>query len=55
LRVPFLIFFSKPFGVRRELAERRPWESMAKYLGNVSVMNLFFGFTYIAVGMKRTG
>jgi len=55
LFVPFLIFFSKPFGVRRELAGRHPWESMAKYLGNVSVMNLFFGFAYIAVGMKRTG
>jgi len=52
LFVPFLIFLTKPFGVRRELAERHPWESIKKYLGNVSIMDLYFGFTYIAVGEK---
>jgi ubiquinone/menaquinone biosynthesis C-methylase UbiE len=52
LFVPFLIFLTKPFGVRRELAECHPWESIGKYVGNVSVTEFYFGFTYIAEGKK---
>ncbi len=52
LFVPFLIFLTKPFGVRREIAERHPWESIRKHLGGVSITELYFGFTYIAVGEK---
>ncbi len=52
LFVPLLVFLTKPFGVRRELAERHPWESIGKYLGGVSITELYFGFTYIAVGEK---
>ncbi len=52
LFVPLLIYLTKPFGVHRELAERHPWESFEKYLGGVSITELYFGFTYIAVGEK---
>lgn len=52
--VPLLIFLTRPFGVRRELAERHPWESIEKYLGDVSITELYFGFAYIAVGEKGT-
>lgn len=54
LFVPFLIFLTRPFGVRRELAERHPWESIKKWLGNLSMTEFYFGFTYIAVGEKGT-
>ncbi len=52
LFVPLLVFLTKPFGVRRELAERHPWEAIEKYLGNVTIIELYFGFAYIAVGEK---
>lgn len=52
LFVPLLIFLTRPFGVQRELAERHPWESIEKYLGNVAITELYFGVTYIAVGEK---
>jgi ubiquinone/menaquinone biosynthesis C-methylase UbiE len=54
LFAPLLIFLTRPFGVRKELAERHPWESIEKCLGNISMTELYFGFTYIAVGKKAT-
>lgn len=53
LFAPLLIYLTRPFGVRRDLAERHPWESIEKYLGNVSITELYFGFSYIAAGEKR--
>ena len=47
---PFLVFLVRPFAVSMELAKRHPWEAMEKYLSNVSVRELFFGFAYIASG-----
>ncbi len=52
--VPILVFLTKPFGVQRELAERHPWASIEKHLGYVSIIERYFGFTYIAVGTKET-
>jgi len=52
LFTPALIFLTKPFGVERGLSDRQPWESMKKYLANVSVTDLYFGFTYIASGKR---
>jgi demethylmenaquinone methyltransferase/2-methoxy-6-polyprenyl-1,4-benzoquinol methylase len=39
-----------PFGVRAELANRRPWESVERYLKEVAVSDLYWGFAYIAAG-----
>jgi ubiquinone/menaquinone biosynthesis C-methylase UbiE len=50
---PVLIFLTKPFGVSRELADRHPWESIQKYLRNVSMKEFYSGFVYIAAGEKR--
>ncbi len=47
---PLLLPLFRPFGVTLDLAERHPWESMEKYLKNVTVEDFFLGFTYIASG-----
>lgn len=51
--VPFLLLVTRPFGVRLEMADRHPWESIEKHLGNVSLKELFLGFAYVASGEKR--
>lgn len=43
---------ARPFGVTLDLAGRHPWESMARYLGSVSMTELYFGFAYIAVAQR---
>lgn len=48
--VNFGVLISSPFGVSLDLVERHPWESMEKYLTNISFRELFFGFSYIASG-----
>jgi ubiquinone/menaquinone biosynthesis C-methylase UbiE len=55
LLAPFGIFLAKPFGVQKELAERHPWESMGKLLANISMIELYGGFSYIAAGERRAG
>jgi demethylmenaquinone methyltransferase/2-methoxy-6-polyprenyl-1,4-benzoquinol methylase len=55
LFAPFLIFLTKPFGVRRELAERRPWESIGKYLENVSVTEFYFDSLILQQERRETG
>jgi ubiquinone/menaquinone biosynthesis C-methylase UbiE len=49
---PLLIFLTRPFGVTKDLAVRRPWESMEKYLENVYLRNYYMGFVYIAAGER---
>ena len=39
-------------GVSMELASRRPWESLNKYLRNTTMTELYLGFTYIATGER---
>ncbi len=41
-----------PFGVSLDLADRKPWQVMTKYLSRVTVTELFGGSVYIAVGEK---
>lgn len=52
---PLYIFITKPFGVTRELSFRHPWESMEKYMEDTSFHELFWGFSYISVGIKGEG
>ncbi len=42
----------KPFGSSDQVLQRRPWEVMPKYLANVQMTGLYFGFLYFAVGTK---
>jgi demethylmenaquinone methyltransferase/2-methoxy-6-polyprenyl-1,4-benzoquinol methylase len=47
---PLLILLVRPFGATREVAKRRPWESIERHLKLVAFRELFFGMVYIAVG-----
>jgi ubiquinone/menaquinone biosynthesis C-methylase UbiE len=42
----------KPFGSSDDVLQRRPWEEMPKYLADVQITELYFGFLYFAVGTK---
>lgn len=50
LVVRFGVFLTKPFGVSLDLMDRHPWESIKKYLTEVSFTELYGGFAYISVG-----
>jgi demethylmenaquinone methyltransferase/2-methoxy-6-polyprenyl-1,4-benzoquinol methylase len=42
----------RPFGVRLEYAEHRPWASLQRYLHEVSYEEQYFGANYVSVGEK---
>ncbi len=42
-----------PFGGTLEMATRKPWESLKRYLAGAESRELFHGGAYIAVGEKR--
>ena len=44
------VFLTKPFGVSLDLMDRHPWESISRYLAEVSHTELYGGFAYISVG-----
>ncbi len=50
--IKFGAWITRPFGVTLDLTSRHPWESMQKYMQNVSVEELYLGFCYIATGKK---
>lgn len=50
--VPLAVAIMKPFGVSRDLAERHPWTSIRRHLGNLTMEELYGGFAYIAAGEK---
>lgn len=39
-----------PFGVTLDLADRHPWESLERHLPGTRFRELYFGFSYLAVG-----
>lgn len=47
---PLLVPLVRPFGATLDLAQRHPWESMRKYLKNVTVEDVYLGFVYISAG-----
>ncbi len=52
LLAPLAVLITSPFGVSIEMASRHPWESIDKYLLNPTMIELYGGFTYIAVGER---
>ena len=52
LFVPLVVFVTRPFGVRIEMAERHPWESIDRYLVNTTLTALYMGMAYMAVGER---
>jgi len=49
---PLLAPIIKPFGGTLEMAERRPWESIDKYMKHTSFAELYMGIIYIAAGER---
>jgi|APTNR8051073442_1049403.scaffolds.fasta_scaffold02700_8 demethylmenaquinone methyltransferase/2-methoxy-6-polyprenyl-1,4-benzoquinol methylase len=47
---PLLASATAPFGVRLEMADRHPWESIERYLPNSRMTEYYGGFVYLAVG-----
>lgn len=50
--VKLFVAITSPFGVTLDLAERKPWEVMAKYFPRVEISEQFAGSVYIAMGEK---
>jgi len=44
------VLVNRPFGVTLDLAERHPWESVARHLRNPRLSEFYHGFAYLAVG-----
>jgi ubiquinone/menaquinone biosynthesis C-methylase UbiE len=44
------VIFTRPFGVSRDLADRHPWGSIARYMTLIEFKELFFGGIYLCVG-----
>lgn len=44
------VMITRPFGVIEDQIHRQLWASMDKYLANLSVKELYFGFAYLAGG-----
>lgn len=44
------VLITKSFGVTLDLTDRKPWEVMTQYFSHVTVIELFAGSVYIAVG-----
>ena len=51
--VQFMLLITKPFGVTLDLAERHPWESIARHLTQPTMEEFFLGFVYLATGRSQ--
>lgn len=53
-----VLFFLKSYGVTKTILQRKPWEivqkTMKAQLGSVEKRGFWFGFFYLASGMKKT-
>jgi hypothetical protein len=49
---PFLLTLARPYGTTMDLADRRPWESIGSYLGNINIKEFYFGYAYVASGRR---
>lgn len=50
--VRLMVWLTRPFGVTLDMADRRPWESLARHLRYRSFEELYFGFAYLAVAER---
>jgi ubiquinone/menaquinone biosynthesis C-methylase UbiE len=46
-------WLNKPYGVSLELAHRHPWESIRRYLHEVTYREYYFGGLYLSVGQSQ--
>jgi ubiquinone/menaquinone biosynthesis C-methylase UbiE len=47
------VLLNRPFGVSLDLAERHPWESVARHFAHPKVVEFYHGFAYLCVGEAR--
>ncbi len=48
------VLLTGAFGGTLEMASRKPWSSLSKYLNLVQFDEMYFGGAYIATGEERT-
>ncbi len=46
--IPLMLLTTRPFGISLDLADRHPWESLSRHLGNLEMEDTAFGFVYVA-------
>ena len=44
------VILTRPFGISLDIADRHPWESVARYMTIVEFRELYFGALYLCVG-----
>lgn len=47
------IWITRPFGVTRDLLDRRPWEAMRRRFPSTFMKEYFWGIAYLCVGTSR--
>jgi ubiquinone/menaquinone biosynthesis C-methylase UbiE len=52
--VRIVALLQRPFGASLDLAERRPWESLARHLSIVAMTERYHGCAYLCVGEARS-
>jgi len=50
-----MLLTTKPFGVSLDLADRHPWESLSRHVGDLKMEDTYFGFVYIASAARDPG
>jgi ubiquinone/menaquinone biosynthesis C-methylase UbiE len=48
--IKLFVILTRPFGVSLDIADRHPWESVARYMTMVEFRELYFGALYLCVG-----
>jgi ubiquinone/menaquinone biosynthesis C-methylase UbiE len=53
--IKLFVILTRPFGISLDIADRHPWESVARYMTVVEFRELYFGALYLCVGKASTG
>lgn len=48
--INLFVILTRPFGVSLDIADRHPWESVARHMTTVEFRELYFGALYLCVG-----
>lgn len=51
--VKLFVIFTRPFGVSLDLADRHPWESVARHMALIEFKELYFGGIYLCIGEAK--
>jgi demethylmenaquinone methyltransferase/2-methoxy-6-polyprenyl-1,4-benzoquinol methylase len=48
--IKLFVILTTPFGISLDIADRHPWESVARYVTTIEFRELYFGALYLCVG-----